>query len=146
MKKLILPIIASLLLFAGCREKAHIITTYYSVEQNQWSVYPENSASPDYIYSSWENIDITPEVIDEGVVLVYFIDEEGRDNLLPYTIYHLDDNGVPYQERIEYDIEFDKSLGCGVITFKLKATDFHILQSTQNAGTMLFKVCVISNN
>lgn len=145
MKKIILPIIAAILLFAGCREKAHIVTNYYTVSADQWYATPDDSQNPDYIYSSWYNVDITPEVINEGVVLAYFIDEDGRDNLLPYTIYHIDDNGIPYQERIEYDVEFNQHEGCGMITFKMKATDFQILQTLTNMGDMLFKVSVISN-
>ena len=72
-------------------------------------------------------------------MLVYYLDNDGRDNQLPYTLYFVDDNGVPYQERIEYDVEVGK------VTFKIKDTDFNTAQSMQNIGQMKFKVSVISN-
>lgn len=144
MKKLILPLIASFLLLTGCSEKAHVVTSYYTVKPNQWELattrYPSTGTyTVNYAYSSWENIDITPDVIETGVVLAYYIDENGRDNQLPYTLYFTDDNGVPYQERIEFDIE------TGRITFKIKDTDFQTEASMANIGVMKFKVSVISN-
>ena len=142
MKKFLLPIIASVLLLAGCSEKAHIITHYYTVNSNQWersiTTYEDGTYTTNYYYSTWENSDITPDVINDGVVLVYYLDNDGRDNILPYTLY-LSDNGVNYQERIEYDIE------PGKITFKIKDSDFNTDQSMQQIGTMKFKVSVIAN-
>ena len=141
MKKLFLPIIAAVLLFSGCQERSRVMTSYYKVDSNDWSVLSTMNADStytvQYVYSSWENYDITPEVIEGGVVLVYYIDEDGRDNILPYTLYYLDENGVPYQERFEYDIE------PGIITFKFKDTDFQTLESLANIGTKYFKVSVI---
>lgn len=146
MKKLLLPLVAMVLLFAGCTEKAHIITNYYNVHNDQWdaaiTTYPDGTYTTNYYYSEWENVDITPDVIDEGIVLVYYIDDNNRDNLLPYTLNHepyVDDNGnqVYYQERIEYDIERGK------ITFKVCPTDFGVAEV--NSDLMRFKVCVIRN-
>ena len=74
-----------------------------------------------------------------GVVMAYYLDNDGRDNILPYTLYFTDDAGVPYQERFEYDIE------PGKITFKIKDTDFNTQASMANIGTMKFKVSVIRN-
>ncbi len=132
MKKLLLPLIAMVVLFSGCGEKAHIITSYYQVHSDQWDLMTDGS----YYYSEWSNSDITPDVINEGVVLAYYIDDDNRDNLLPYTLYFTD-NGTPYQERIEYDIERGK------ITFKVKTSDFG--PTTVNTRLMRFKVCVIRN-
>ncbi|MBP5516311.1 MAG: hypothetical protein J6X86_05105 [Bacteroidales bacterium] len=142
MKKFLLPIIASFVLLSGCSEKAHIITDYYKVHNNQWqpsvTLNGDGTYTTDYYYSEWEDINITGEVIDNGVVLVYYIDADGRDNLLPYTLYMQDpQSGALYQERIEYDIEVGK------ITFKVKTSDFG--PTSINNGTMTFKVSVISN-
>ena len=143
MKKFILPMLAAFLLLTGCGEKARVITSYYKVQPNQWeqayTLNDDGTYTVNYYYSTWENIDITPEVMDNGVVLAYYIDNDGRDNQLPYTLYFLDDNGVPYQERIEFDIE------AGKITFKIKDTDFNTAISMQNIGTMNFKVSAIGN-
>lgn len=147
MKKFILPMLAAFMLLTGCSEKASVITSYYTVNKNQWepatTLNADNTYTINYYYSTWENIDITPDVIDNGVVLAYYLENDGgvtRDNLLPYTLYFLDDNGVPYQERIEYDIE------PGKITFKIKDTDFNTAISMANIETMNFKVSVIRNH
>ena len=144
MKKFILPMLAAFILLTGCGEKARVITTYYTVSPSQWeysmTVDPVTRiATVDYAYSTWENIDIDEEVIMNGVVMVYFIDENSRDNILPYTLYKSDDNGVLYQERMEYDIELGK------ITFKIKDSDFQTMMSMANIGTLKFKVSVIRN-
>ncbi len=143
MKKLLLPLIAMFLMLSGCGEKAHVITSYYKVNSNQWeasvTLNNDGTYTTNYYYSEWENIDITPDVINEGVVLVYYIDDDNRDNILPYTLYFTD-NGVPYQERIEYDVERGK------ITFKVKTSDFGPTSMNTNPNNpMRFKVCVIRN-
>ena len=143
MKKLILPMIAAFVLLTGCGEKARVITSYYTVKPNQWeysiTTYNDGTYTTNYAYSVWENIDIDAEVIMNGVVMAYYLDNDGRDNILPYTLYFTDDAGVPYQERFEYDIE------PGKITFKIKDTDFNTQASMANIGTMKFKVSVIRN-
>ena len=143
MKKLILPILAAFVMLTGCSEKARVITSYYEVSPNQWeyatTLNADRTYTIDYAYSAWENIDIDEEVIMNGVVMAYYIDNNGRDNILPYTLYFTDDNGAPYQERIEYDIEQ------GRVTFKIKDTDFNTAESMANIGTMKFKVSVIRN-
>ena len=143
MKKFILPMLAAFVLLTGCGEKARVITSYYTVKANQWEpsidLSADGSATVNYYYSIWENIDIDDEVIMNGVVMAYYLDDDGRDNILPYTLYFVDDNGVPFQERIEYDIE------PGKITFKIKDTDFNTQASMANIGTMKFKVSVIRN-
>ena len=143
MKKLLLPMLAAFVMLTGCGEKARVITSYYTVNPSQWeaavTLNADNTYTTDYYYSEWENIDIDEEVIMNGVVMAYYIDGNGRDNILPYTLYFTDDNGTPYQERIEYDIEQ------GRITFKIKDTDFNTAESMANIGTMKFKVSVIRN-
>lgn len=140
MKKLILPMIASLLLFCGCGEKTHVITSYYTVDPDKWeqsiTTYDDGTYEVNYYYSSWENVDITSRVINEGVVLAYYLNGD-YDDILPYTMYMHDDTGALYQERIEFDV------APGVITFKIKDNDFNTAASMQNIGTMKFKVTVI---
>ena len=139
--------IVAFVMLAGCEEGAHVRTVYYEVQPNQWDqsvmLYEDGTYVVDYYYSQWQNVDITHDVIDNGVVLVYYIDAEGRDNLLPYTFYNREvdtaGNVSYYQERIEYDVE------PGIITFKIKDSDFGTTQSMANIGPMQFKVSTISN-
>lgn len=147
MKKLILPLLASMFLLAGCSEKARVVTSYYTVHPGQWNpktvLYDDGTYDIDYYYASFENVDIDREVIDNGVVIAYYLDKEGHDNMLPYTLYFKLDDGqggsVFYQERIEFDIEHK------VITFKIKDNDFNTAQSIEKIGDLQFKVCAISN-
>ncbi len=143
MKKFILPLIAAFVLLTGCGEKARVVTSYYKVSPSQWeyatTLNADQTYTVNYAYSTWENIDIDEEVIRNGVVLVYYIDDDSRDNILPYTQYYIDGNGVQYHERMEYDIE------PGKITFKFKASDYNTLESMENIGTLNFKVSVIRN-
>ena len=147
MKKMILPMLAACFLMLGCDDGAHVRTSYYTVQPNQWDksvqLFDDGTYVTDYYYSQWQNEDITWEVIEDGVVLVYYIDDAGRDNILPYTEYNrlVDTAGnvTYYQERIEYDIE------PGIITFKIKDSDFETANSMANIGPMNFKVSTISN-
>ncbi len=147
MKKFLLPMLATFVLLCGCSEKARVITSYYTVNPNQWeasiTTYNDGTYITNYYYSQWENVDITPDVIDNGVVLVYYLNEDGYDQLLPYTQYFqgTDDDGetIHWSTRMEYDIQN------GVITFVLKDSDFNTAQTMSNLGTLKFKVSVIRN-
>ena len=79
--------LAAFVLLTGCGEKARVITSYYTVNANQWepatTLNGDGTYTINYYYSAWENVDISPEVIDNGVVLVYYLDNDGRDNQLP---------------------------------------------------------------
>ncbi len=143
MKKFILPMLAAFVLLTGCTEKARVMTSYYTVHPYEWeqsiTTYNDGTYDVNYYYSEWENIDITREVYDNGVVLAYYIDDSHRDNPLPYTLYLKDDQGNLYQERIEFDVELGK------ITFKIKDNDFQTAVSMSNIGDMKFKVSCIGN-
>ncbi len=132
--------IASLLLFCGCGEKSRVITSYYTVNPDQWeqsiTTFADGTYEVNYYFSTWENVDITSRVINEGVVLAYYLNGD-YDDILPYTMYMHDDDGNLYQERIEFDV------APGTITFKIKDNDFQTATSMQNIGTLKFKVCVI---
>jgi hypothetical protein len=117
-------------------------TWYYNVKQSEWVPHvilnADQTYTTDFFYAAFRNEDITEDVLINGAVFVYFIDEDGRDNLLPYEKYLLGGYG-PYQEMLEYQIEN------GVITFILKSTDFQIDQTVDNLGTLKFKVVVLSS-
>lgn len=118
---------------------ARITTAYYTVQPYQWVT----NANIDYYYSTWENADITPDVIDNGVVLVYYIDADKRDNILPYLLPYETPDGNLYMENIRYDIE------TGAISFIIQDSDFGTDQTmrsiTENGTVFQFKVSVIRN-
>ena len=139
MKKIVFALCMTMLLFAttGCKKDVQMYTSYYTVEPNKWL----SANGIDYSYASYENVDITPNVIENGCVTAYFVDADGRDNPLPYEIYRQDaTNGNYYSETFTYDVE------AGCITFKFEASDFDNAASLSQYGNITFKVCVFENN
>ncbi len=118
----------------GVQMKTH----YYTVQPSQW----QGATNLDYVYASFENVDITANVIENGCVICYFVDADGRDNPMPYEFYrsYTDDNTgneIFFAETFSYDVE-ERS-----ITFKFQASDFQTQTSIEQYGDMSFKVCVL---
>lgn len=115
-----------------------LMTHYYTVQPSQW----QSANNVDYVYASFENVDITANVIENGCVICYFVDSDGRDNPMPYEFYrsYIDDNTgneIFYAETFSYDVEENS------ITFKFQASDFDTQTSIAQYGNMSFKVCVL---
>lgn len=143
MKKFIFSFLAmATIILASCGRDTRIHTSYYTVNPDQWiadiTTYPDGTYTTNYYYSKWENVEITPNVIQNGVVLAYLCN--GYDEILPYTTYNMDDQGNLYQERIEFDVNPNEP---GVIYFIIKDNDFNTAVSMQNIGVMNFKVVTI---
>ncbi|MBQ9474054.1 MAG: hypothetical protein IJU81_06560 [Bacteroidales bacterium] len=148
MKKYLLPLLAAaVVLLAGCSNKTRVITSYYNVGPNQWDAHLNDNGdgtfTPDYYYSEWTNEDITPEVVENGYVLVYYVDGAGRDNQLPYVLpYYDEDQDAYYMENIRFDVKE------GRIRFIIEDSDFGTYNSVQfiqqKERTLQFKVCCVS--
>lgn len=109
---------------------------YYTVQPAQWL----SNADLDYMYASFEDSDITRDVIENGCVIAYFVDADERDNPMPCEVYRSwDNNGtiVYYAETFTFDVEQ------GVITFKFQSSDFDNETSISQYGNLVFKVCVL---
>ncbi|MBR5832254.1 MAG: hypothetical protein IKY79_06525 [Bacteroidales bacterium] len=94
-----------------------IVKTFYiDVYSNHWV---DRNDLP-YIYASFSAPEITKEVIENGIVVAYFIDADGRDNMLPYLLPYYDDNiGDYYYENVRFDVSRGK------ITFIIEDSDFN---------------------
>lgn len=148
MKKLLLPILAAaMVLLSGCSSKTRVMTHYYTIAPTQWEAHfvdnYDGTASTDFYFSEWTCEDINPEVLENGCVLVYYVDNENRDNQLPYLLpYYDSDNNAYYMENIRFDV------ATGRIRFILEDSDFNtnatIQYIQQNNRSMQFKVCCIS--
>jgi len=119
----------------GVQMKTH----YYNVQPDQWL----SESNLDYVYASFDNTDITNNVIENGCVICYFVDSDGRDNPMPFNFYRSyvnDSTGdviYYYSETFSYDVEENN------ITFKFEASDFLTETSIEQYGDMSFKVCVL---
>ncbi|MCR4813074.1 MAG: hypothetical protein K5867_10845 [Bacteroidales bacterium] len=145
MKKIFLGLCMAMLVFAttGCKKDRMIETTnmetcYYTVKPNMWLAAPNN----EYMYASFENSAITPNVIENGCVVAFLVDADNRDNPLPYEMF-LEDQGNFYSETFSYDVSFEN--GTGMITFKFAASDQQNSVGIANYGDMSFKVCVFES-
>jgi len=141
MKKIVFALLMTMLVFAttSCKKDVQMYTSYYTVEPNKWI----SANNLDYSYASFENADITPNVIENGCVLAYFVDSDGRDNPLPFEIFR-QNNTTYYSETFSYDASVEN--GVGTITFKFEASDFDNASSLSQYGNITFKVCVFENN
>jgi len=146
MKKLLLFAIVTTAMLSGCtRECDHdfaaIDTYYFTVRHanpNQWSseAAPPNGDGP-YFYATFNESAITDYVIESGVVLCYVI-ENGRDNILPYLRpWGFNNFNEPFFQNIRFDIERGK------ITFIIEASDMNFPFAP--ALDFEFKVVVIQN-
>ena len=89
MKKFFLSLLLCVsFLMYGCSYDTYEIGTemkvaYVRVNPNEWTA--AETPSGKYIFKEISMADITADVMDNGAVLVYFIDESERDNILPYV-------------------------------------------------------------
>ena len=79
--------------------------------------------------------EITNKVIENGIVVAYFIDNSGRDNMLPYLLPYFDQNiNDYYYENVRFDISR------GEITFIIEDSDF---EHANIPNLMKFKVSIV---
>jgi len=144
MKKIFIPVIAASLLMSGCTFHEHY-DTYEVVQQgtdmfvdyivakgNDW-IPSGNEGQPGfYIYQEFEFPEITQNVLENGAVLVYLVDADGRDNILPY-VFPVDNGNELLMQNIRFDVEK------GILTIVIEWQDFR--KYTQ--GDYDFKVCIL---
>lgn len=136
--RILLPLMAMAFLFAGCGREpgVQMRTTYFSIAPGEW----QSQDNLGYAYAECAFPELSEDVIQGGAVMVYFVDDNGYDNQLPYLLpyYETDANGNEglYFENIRYDLKR------GWITFIVQQNDNMIYLPTKK---MNFKVCVLRN-
>lgn len=136
MKKIVISLISVLFLFCGCeinRMGADIHTEYVKAHYEDWHRHGRVGDAGFYIYQEFGIKEITNRVVDDGAVLVYFIDENGRDNMLPY-VYPVDNGRTNVNQNIRFIVEK------GVLTIAIEWDDS---QEYEIDYDMRFKVCVL---
>lgn len=144
MKKIFIPVIAASLLLSGCTFHEHY-DTYEVIEQgtdmfvdyieakgNDWIPSGTEGQPGFYVYQEFRFDEITQNVLDKGAVLVYLIDADGRDNILPY-VFPVDNGYELIMQNIRFDVEK------GILTIVIEWQDF----KKYNQGDYEFKVCIL---
>ena len=124
--------------FAGCNyeiinEGVDMDVIYIDAKKNNWQISGKEGEEGCYQFQEYKFPEITNAVLDEGAVLVYYIDKEGRDNILPLV--------QPYEagrETAIRTIRFDCEKG--YLTLIIETSDFMAVLSGED---MRFKVCIL---
>lgn len=146
MKKLIFIMTLSIMVLVSCEREYYcdcnnnnvpsntvaLSTFYIDIKPEDWAEYDDEEK---YVYASFEAPEITENVIENGLVISYFVDGE-YDNQLPYVY------PVPLlTDTIYENMRFDYKKG--VITFIIEDSDMGFAIPTNERE---FKVCVFSPN
>lgn len=142
-----LACIVAALSLTGCERQedvigARVLTTYYTVHNDQWQAATDNSGNVLYYYVKCDNQNVD---FEKGAITAYYCTKDG-DKALPYTIYNATDENNDgtldhyYEDHLSYDIQSDG------VTFILESSDFGVTHTMDQVGEMQFKVCVIRND
>ena len=144
MKKSFLSIVAASLMLCGChihqdyetyeiiKQGTDMFVDYIDAQGNKWEQSGTYGKPGYYIYQEYEFPEITQNVLDNGAVLVYLVDADGRDNILPY-VFHFDNGSELVMQNIRFDVEK------GILTLIIEWQDF----CKYPQGDYRFKVCIL---
>lgn len=124
--------------FAGCNyeiinEGVDMDVIYIDAKKNNWQISGKEGEEGCYQFQEYKFPEITNAVLDEGAVLVYYIDKEGRDNILPLVLPY-DSGRETVMETIRFDCEK------GILTLLIEASDFMAFAPDRD---IRFKVCIL---
>lgn len=139
MKKVYLLLLSVLFLFNGCEINkfgTKMFTDYIKAYHDNWTWEGRPGEAGFCAWQKFEFKEITKKVMDEGAVMVYFIDKEGRDNALPY-VFTVDNGRMKLMENIRFRVEK------GFLTIVVEWSDAEEYAFTP-ADDMRFKVCILS--
>jgi len=117
----------------------YIDTYYFDVQPNQWKTYGDFGTKGYYCYAELNIGGLNASVINDGAVLVYFIEEidgQDYDNQLPYIL--------PFYDRGYFIRTIRYDLQTGVIAFIVQDSDFNVPSPPFGTGKVTFKVVIIS--
>jgi hypothetical protein len=104
--------------------------------QRDWSYTAIRSGNKGhYMYQEFSFPEINNDVLNDGAVLVYLIDDAKRDNILPLVLpYYNNDLSGELTENVRYECEN------GILTIIIESSDF---SSAPRDRDMKFKVCIL---
>ncbi|MBO5932271.1 MAG: hypothetical protein J6Q19_00910, partial [Bacteroidaceae bacterium] len=106
---------------------------YIDAKRNNWQISGKGGEEGCYQFQEFNFPEITNAVLNEGAVLVYYIDKEGRDNMLPLVLPY-DEGRETVIETIRFDCEK------GYLTLIIESSDFMAVPSSRD---IRFKVCIL---
>lgn len=139
MKKIYLLLLSALFLFNGCEINkfgTKLFTDYIKAPREGWIRDGRAGDAGFNIWQKFEFKEIDKKVIDDGLVMVYFIDEAGRDNILPY-VFPVDNGRELVMQNIRYRVEK------GFLTIVIEWSDSEEYAIDYD---MRFKVCIMSQD
>lgn len=115
MKKLSLLFATVLpLLFTGCDIHEHydtyevygseLFVDYIDARGSDWQMFGVEGQPGCYVYQEFIFKEINQKVINGGAVLVYLVDADNRDNILPY-VFPVDNGKELIMQNIRYEVE-----------------------------------------
>lgn len=144
MKKPIISLVAALLLLCGCdihrtyetyeiiKQGTDMFVDYIDAKSADWQLSGKEGQPGCYIYQEFRFDEITDDVLETGAVLVYLVDADGRDNILPY-VFPVDNGHELIMQNIRFDVER------GILTIVIEWQDFNkYIQDNYR-----FKVCIL---
>lgn len=144
MKKILFPIVLSALFLSGCdvyrtyetievvKQGTDMFVDYIDAAGADWNLSGTEGQPGCYVYQEFRFDEITSDVLNKGAVLVYLVDAENRDNILPY-VFPVDNGRELIMQNIRFDVEK------GILTLIIEWQDFkRYIQDNYR-----FKVCIL---
>ena len=144
MKKAFIPVVLGTLMLCGCdvyrtyetyevvKQGTDMFVDYIDAKGDKWERSGIEGNPGFYVYQEYRFDEITDDVLDKGAVLVYLVDADGRDNILPY-VFPVDNGYELIMQNIRYDVEK------GILTIIIEWQDFKKYEQ----GDYRFKVCIL---
>ncbi len=144
MKKILFPIVLSAFFLSGCdvyrtyetievvKQGTDMFVDYIDAAGADWKLSGIEGQPGCYVYQEFRFDEITSDVLNNGAVLVYLVDAENRDNILPY-VFPVDNGKELIMQNIRFDVEK------GILTLIIEWQDFkRYIQDKYK-----FKVCIL---
>lgn len=143
MKKICLLLATVAVLLSSCdihtteivKPGVDIFTDYIDVNPANWTQSGARGEAGCYIYQEFKFKEIDSKVIREGAVMVYLVDDDNRDNPLPYVSPF--DNG---RNIVMQNIRFEAEKGYLRIVVEWQDFDNY----ARDLNPMKLKVCILS--
>lgn len=114
-------------------EGSTVFVDYVIAPENAWYAHGTPRKEGSYMFQTFSFPEITTQVLEDGFVLVFMVDQSipnGRDNILPFIL--------PYNDRSTENIRYDYEKG--KLTVIIESSDFVNYPRT---GPLLFKICIM---
>lgn len=117
------------------RPGVQMFTDYIEAPGTKWQTEGVEGKPGFYVYQSFSFPEINENVLEKGAVLVYLVDSDGRDNILPYVYPVINENSRILMQNLRYDVEK------GNLTLIIEWEDFK--NYTNPNETFSYKVCIL---